>query len=161
MRAQRCESNPAVVACEMPVADYVDAFAIDRTDDLPAVVWCIEFLEGGRPFGRGLMQLAWRGPLGLRLGSLADPALVAGWQVSLAEEHLFAVRASSWMLAASLIFEAQHGRAVVTTAVTYNRVIARLVWGEGLSAVHRAVMPRALGGTRARMNDRERAPRRT
>lgn len=145
----------------MPIADYVDAFAVDQVDGLPAVVWCMDFLEGGRPFDRTLMQLAWRGPLGLRLGSLTDPTLVAGWQVSLAEEHLFAVRASSWMLAASLIFEAQHGRSVVTTAVTYNRVIARLVWGTSLSAVHRAVMPRALGGTRARINDRQRAPRRT
>ncbi len=145
----------------MPFANYVDAFALDRTDGLPAIVWCMDFLEGGRPFGRALMQLAWRGPLGLRLGSLADPTLVAGWQVSIADEHLFAVRASSWMLAASLIFEAQRGRAVVTTAVTYNRVIARLVWGAGLSAVHRAVMPRALGGTRTRINDRQRAPRRT
>lgn len=142
----------------MPVADYVDAFTIDRTDDLPAAVWCRELLEGGRPFGRALMQLAWRGPLGLRLGSLADPALVAGWRVSLAEEHLFAVRASSWMLAATLIFERLHARLVVTTGVTYNRAVARVVWGTGLSAVHRALMPRALGGARIRINDDRNPP---
>lgn len=141
----------------MPGADYVDAFEVEGGDGLPAAVWCIEFLEGGRPFGRALMQVAWRGPVGLRLGRLADPGLVAGWRVSLAAEHLFAVRASSWMLAVSLIFESSPGRVVVTTAIAYERLIARVVWGVGLSAVHRAAMPRALGGARARINVRQTA----
>lgn len=52
---------------------------------------------------------------------------------------------TSWMLAASLIVEASHARVVVTTAVAYDRVIARVVRGVGLSAVHRAVMPHTLG----------------
>jgi hypothetical protein len=130
--------------------DYMDLFTAttNEASEKTAEDWARAVLEGAPYYIRlGVFGVAWRFPLGLRLGPRRSPDYIIGWKIAARGEDWVRIEAASWMMTASLVFKADEERLSWASFVRYDRRLAALVWPPG-SIVHRkvglALMRRAL-----------------
>jgi hypothetical protein len=120
--------------------DYADLFTAraNGVSEQAAEEWARAALEGAPDHLRLAAVLAQRLLLGLRLGPLRSPNYILGWKIAERGNDWVRIEATSWMMAASLVFKVDEVGLSVATFVRYDRRLAAVIWPP-ISIVHRKV----------------------
>ena len=135
MDVQRVYAIPADLATGFEAYDYFDLWLAPTDEIATPEVWARATMEGSSRAGR---FLAWQTILALQL---TDRGAIAGWRIIECTDSSIVVEARSWFMTAHAVFHVSPGQVRFGVFVRYDRPVGRLLWGAGMSAVHRAASP--------------------
>jgi hypothetical protein len=140
-RARRCSVD------EPPTGhsryDYADAFevALNAGDSRSAEQVVRDGLEHAPSRLQSVILIVHRRVLRLRLGPGSSPNHIVAWRIMESEPHMIRLEATGPLIAGALVARRiGSGTARLTTFVTYQRPLARIVWPM-VAPLHRRVAP--------------------
>ncbi len=144
-RAHRVAAPLETRATDNP-PDYTDAFEVptDRTDTRTPEQWARALFEGAPRPMRWFLLFGWRWVLGLRLGPRPSSEHVLGWRIVETSPDAIRLELRSPLMTAHLILRVTSSKAVLTTHVSYTRLLAHPLW-VAVGLIHRQTIPSLLG----------------
>lgn len=121
--------------------DYVDTFSVllSGASDTPVEDLVKRGLEDACLPVRGVIQLAWRGPLRFALVDANADGQIAGWRITASEPDAIQIETGSALMNAALVARRDERGMYVSTFLRWNRRrAAPAVWAV-VSPVHRQV----------------------
>lgn len=125
--------------------DFACAYEVEVAphDDRPTEQWARDAWEGASAPLRWFMWAGWRLVLGLRLDPRTSADHILGWRITERTPDETVCLLASPFLSASNTFRRDGRRLVWSTFVTYDRMIARVIWPP-VSVLHRPLVRLAL-----------------
>jgi len=140
-RARRTSPADEPLGAELRY-DYADAFEVNlREGDSRTAERVVRTgLEHASPALGRVVLTVHRHVLRFRLGPVTSPKHIVGWQITTNEPDVLCLKAEGSLLDGMMVARRTDNVARLTTLVTYQRPLARIVWAV-VGPVHRKIAP--------------------